>query len=402
MVAAGYLDIIDVVSGELERISLTDWSGPYTGIQWSPTGHSIVAGQATDVLAPVAQLPAQIMEYDLRSGRRRGLFWAQVQVPWGAPRFSVLVVLNPDQIIFDEHLVSAQLIEVPMEGALGTKPQRVLTRGQGRDRQPAYSPDGARVLFSSNRSGNVDLWTVDRSTGVLQQLTDDRANDWDPAFTPDGRHILWSSDRSGNMEIWMAAADGSRARQITHDGVDAENPTMTPDLQWIVYASANDRGLGVWKIRSDGSDATHLLETAGVVPEVSPDGRYALFVRNIGQLYLTRAVDIETGEIVDFGTQITAPARARNITFGRARWMPSGKAIIYVGQDEADRTGIYLQDFVPGTNTSASRRPVAGFTADFDVESLGLSPDGKNVVISAHYVRRSLKLAEHVGLSTWN
>jgi hypothetical protein len=112
-----------------------------------------------------------------------------------------------------------------------------LTRGASIDRQPTFSPDGKRVLFSSNRSGNLDVWENGR--GNRRALAHHRSsgNDWDPSYTPDGRSILWSSDRGGTFEIWKRPPDGTARSQISHDGVDAENPTMTPDGQWILFLS---------------------------------------------------------------------------------------------------------------------------------------------------------------------
>jgi len=123
-------------------------------------------------------------------------------------------------------------------------PAETLSFGSSIDRQPVFSPDDTRLMYSSNRSGNVDLWIRDLEAGQDSRLTDDPAGDWDPAFTPDGRSVLWSSDRSGNMEIWMASIDGSGARQVTHDGVDAENPTMTPDGRWILCVQESHEGDG--------------------------------------------------------------------------------------------------------------------------------------------------------------
>jgi Tol biopolymer transport system component len=100
---------------------------------------------------------------------------------------------------------------------------RPLTDGTSADRQPAYSPDGRSIIFASNRTGNLDIWTVDLQLGGLRQITDDPARDWDPAFTPDGRHVLFSSDRTGALEVWIADADGGNARQVTRDGVDARH-----------------------------------------------------------------------------------------------------------------------------------------------------------------------------------
>jgi Tol biopolymer transport system component len=351
-----FVDLIDVSTGGLTRLALTDWTGPYTAVHWGPAGRSILVGQA-----------------------------------------EAISVLNADQIIIDGHAMLAGLYEYEWSETGSNKPIRMLTSGLGLDRQPAYSPDGSRIIFSSNRSGNVDLWTIDRRTGLLRHP----ANDWDPAYTPSGEQILWSSDRSGNMEIWMAAADGSGARQVTHDGVDAENPTMTADGEWIVHASANDLRLGVWKLRPDGSDATLLAPGAYLIPEVSPNGEYVLFLHQSGMNNVIQVAEIDTGERIPFRIEISPRALHRNITCGRARWTPDGRAIVYVGEDDEGRTGVFVQDFIPGSDTSESRKKLAGFSTDFATESLGIPPDGKSIVISAVSDRRSLRLAEFVSLQAW-
>jgi Tol biopolymer transport system component len=314
---------------------------------------------------------------------------------------SSLTILNANNVVIDDLEAYAELHELTLSPAIGAPSVRVLTRGLGQDRQPAFSPDGRQVIFSSNRSGNVDLWTVDTGTGEVRQLTDDPGDDWDPAFTPDGQHIIWSSNRSGNLEIWMATAEGSHARQVSQDGVDAENPTMTPDGQWIVYSSSNDEKMGIWKIRADGSDATRLVEGSFNLPEVSPDGRYAMFSQGMVQDARIMVVEMDSGEINPFEIVITPTVNYRNNLFGRARWTPDGDAIIYIGQDEEKRSGVFAQDYAPGQDTSASRRQVAGFSPDFVTESLGISPDGKSLVISARFDRQSLKLAEVGHLSGW-
>jgi TolB protein len=293
------------------------------------------------------------------------------------------------------------LYEVALSGVVRTAPGEVLTRGLGRDRQPAISPDGDRVIFSSNRSGNIDLWTVNRQSRELRQLTDDLAVDYDPGFTPDGEHVLWTSNRGGNMEIWTADDDGSRARQVTSDGVDAENATMTPDGEWIVYSSFNDEKLGIWKIRPDGSDAALLAAGSYLLPEVSPDGRYVMFRRIRGVGYVIQVVEIEAGEMVPFEIELSAKKMHENVVIGRARWTADGSGIVYIGQNEEGLTGIYVQAFTPGRDTSDSRKQLAGFSKDFVTESLGVSPDGKSLVISAMSEQRSLKLAEFVRLDRW-
>jgi Tol biopolymer transport system component len=241
----------------------------------------------------------------------------------------------------------------------------------------------------------MNLWLVSTATGRLRRLTDAHLN-WDPAFTRDGRHVIWSSNRSGNYEIWMADLDGSGARQVTHDGVNAENPTATPDGQWIVYSSGNPEHPGLWRIRADGSDAAQLSEGRVTLPEVSPDGRHALF-RVFSGKYPARlkVVRLEGGELEPFEIVVDA-RRPTTVSLGRARWMPDGKAIAFVGQDEAGATGVFAQDFVPGEDTRATRRPLAPFDPDVAAESFGLSADGTRLVIAGWVQLFSLMEAEGV------
>ena len=271
-----------------------------------------------------------------------------------------------------------------------------LTRGFSRDRQPVYSPDGSMILFTSTRSGDLDLWTIDHRSGAVRRVTDDDASDWDPAFTPDGEGILWSSNRSGNYEIWMSGIDGSQPRKVSSDGVDAENPTMTPDGEWIVYASSNPAETGIWKVRKDGSDATPLVAGAHVLPEVSPTGEYALYVTASGSALASTisVVSLNDGETVPFQIAIASRVPVNNL--GRARWMPDGRAIAFVATDDEARVGVFVQDFEIGHDTRASRLRLAGFDPDYPTESFGVSPDGTEIVLSNFSSQSALVLAEGV------
>ena len=260
---------------------------------------------------------------------------------------------------------------------------RWLTRGQSNDRQPAYSPDGERIIFSSNRSGNLDLWELSTRTGMLRRLTDDPAEDWDPAYMADAKRIIWSSNRSGPLEIWVANADGSDARQITHDGVDAENPTGTPDGKWVLYGSANPATAGVWKIRTDGSQASRLFAGYTLFPETSPDGRFVSSMKDLtadsATLCVVRVAD---GSWEPFAVRLTGRSSNTGGSVGRSRWMPDGRAIAFIGQNERGINGIYTQDFAPRKETSATRRPLCCFDPDAATESFGISPRDSRITIA--------------------
>ena len=171
--------------------------------------------------------------------------------------------------------------------------------------------------------------------------------------------------------------------------------------QWIVFASANDEKIGLWKIRPDGTDAIYLHKGTDLIPEVSPDGRYALFsvIRSLD--YVIKVVDITNGEVVPFEIELTLTQRNQDVVYGRARWTPDGSGIVYIGQGSDGTSGIYVQDFVPGQDTHASRRPVAGFSKLYSSESLGVAPDGKSLVVSTIFNRQTLQMADLLQLDNW-
>ena len=239
-----------------------------------------------------------------------------------------LDIVGPGRIAFDVFSNRQNLRELSLRQK-SSQASRWLTQGNSQDRQPVYSPDGEWILFTSNRSGNLDLWEISTKTNALRRITDNTADDWDPAFTPDGKNILWSSNRSGHLEIWMANADGSGARQVTNDGVDAENPGMFRNSNWIVYASGNPAKTGIWKIHPDGSGATMLVSDFSNPPEVSPDGQYVIFSQP-GPPQHMAMVRITGGESVSIkiGPQFFRPG-----LFGsRTRWLPDGKGIAFTGR----------------------------------------------------------------------
>jgi Tol biopolymer transport system component len=224
------------------------------------------------------------------------------------------------------------------------------------------------------------VWRVERATGTIQRLTDHPGEDWDPGFTPDGKNLLWSSNRSGTFEVWMADADGAQPRQITRDG-DGENPTATPDGQWIVYASGDAARRGIWRIRPDGTDAALLVPDV-ILPEVSPDGRYVLFQTSRSpRSMMVGVASVADGKLVPFEINIEV-RKSPSPALGRARWMPDGRAIAFLGHDDQGRTGVFVQRFAPGEDTTAERRPLAGFGSERVTESFGIAPDGKRVVLA--------------------
>ena len=363
---------------------------------WSPDARSLVLAQSTSLLGDISGAMGLAMRLDPFGGGVEPLFW--VESVWaGAVDYMSFDFIGDGSLVFDEILWQGNLVEVGVNVPLPIRPLRELTQGNSRDRQPAYSPDGSKIIFSSNRSGNLDLWTLTPATGEIRQVTADAKQDWDPAFTVDGSGILWSSDRSGQLEIWIARADGSAARQLTRDGVDAENPTQSPDGEWVYYGSAHPERRGIWRIRTDGSEEELIAAGSYLIPEVSPDGRHVVFNAIDPEDSITRihVVDTRSLDIV-MTTEVPARGFQRIIAAGRPRWMPDGQSLVFVGSTSERSMGLLIQDFRPGEDTLATRRVLTELESKKDIESFGISPDGQRITISVLDHTRTLRLAEKV------
>lgn len=370
--------VVDVDSGKSRTIGATSGGFAILSVAWNGSGDNLLYSQAESV--SVTGAAGRIVQQNLVSGGTATLFWS----PYAGLTFDVA---GPGTIVFGTGSPRQNVRETSLGG--GSEKSRWLTRGNSTDRQPAYSPDGEWVIFSSNQSGNLDIWEVPTKKEAARRLTDDPAEDWDPGFTADGKQIIWSSNRSGHFEIWIAGADGANARQLTQDGVDAENPTATPDGNWIVYSSGNPAKNGVWKIRKDGSEATRLVAGPTLVPDVSPDGQYCLYVPNTtGKQYQVKVLRLSDGSAVPF--------EILSDVFPRSRWMPDGKAIAFIGQDAKGVRGVFVQDFAAGKDTAQTRKPLGGFDADSTAESFGIAPDSKRMAIAAREQLSSLMMAERV------
>ncbi|MFI5182565.1 MAG: protein kinase [Thermoanaerobaculia bacterium] len=355
---------------------------------WIGAGREILLARASPVLSLFDAAACTIERINPETG-------AHSSVLESPSRVSAIDVLGSGRLVFDVNSNRVNLREVPAAGAAA--PGVWLTRGLGMNRQPRYSPDGEWIVYSALRGGNVDVWSLQPRTGAVRRLTDSPAVDYDPAFTPDGRHLIFSSDRSGHFEIWMADADGSGARQVSHDGFDAENATAAPDGKWIVYASGNQKKFGIWKVRPDGGEETMLFSGLGEWPEVSPDGQYALFTfARQTEDSAVKVVRISDGTLVPFSIRLGATTRRAEQNSGRARWMPDGKAIAFASVDGKGRLGMFVQGFLPGRDTAATRRPLAGFDPDWAAETFAISPDGKKICLAEWEQVSSIMIAEGV------
>ena len=196
--------------------------------------------------------------------------------------------------------------DIYIANADGSDP-KILIGGEGYDAEATVSPDGKYIIFTSTRSGDLDLWRYEIKTGALLQLTNTIGYDGGAFFSRDSKHIVWRASRpkgenaevykkllaEGYVEpkelnIYMADIDGKNARQVTHLPGANWAPFFHPDGKKILFCSnyqSLDKGgriFDIYMINTDGTGLEKITnsETFDSFPMFSYDGKKIVFCSN--------------------------------------------------------------------------------------------------------------------------
>ncbi len=173
-------------------------------------------------------------------------------------------------------LVTAAFIHRSSEPPLPNASPRQVTIAPSWESAPRLSPDGSLIAYSSDESGNADIWIVDARGGNAIRLTDDPASDTDPAWFPDGSALAFTSDRGGGTAIWRVLRLGGSSSMLVPDAADAAISLDGTQIAFARSAAANHR---IWI--APMSDTAHARVLTGDGdglwdhrdPAFSPDGR---------------------------------------------------------------------------------------------------------------------------------
>ena len=178
-----------------------------------------------------------------------------------------------------------------------------LTDNQGYDAEGAVSPDGRRIVFTSLRGGDLDLYVMNADGSGVTRLTDRFGYDGGPFFSWDGRSIVYRAAypetptereeytallgqglvRPRRLEIYVMRADGTAVRQVTRAKAASFAPFMHPNGQQIIFSSnlhdPTGRSFALYLVNLDGSGLERVTwaESFASFPMFSRDGRHLVF-----------------------------------------------------------------------------------------------------------------------------
>jgi len=189
---------------------------------------------------------------------------------------------------------------------LNGKITKQLTKEPGYDAEATISPDGKMIVFTSTRSGDLELYTCDLEGGNVKQITDGLGYDGGAFFSPDSKKLVFRASRPKtpeavkaykdflakglvqptNMEIYTCNVDGTDLKQITNLGKANWAPYMHPSGNSILFSSnhhsESGRKFNIFSINIDGTGLKQITfdDTFDAFPMFSFDGKYLAFSSN--------------------------------------------------------------------------------------------------------------------------
>ncbi len=290
-------------------------------------------------------------------------------------------------IAWEEFNHQTDLIYLDLE----TNESRRLTSHLGDNSHPSVSPDGQKVAYQSNRTGNNEIWIYNIKSGDEYLLTDNPYNDISPDWSPNGNKIVFLSNRSGNYGIWVTDTTGTPPLKLTKEPINLSNYrfdyamelSWAPDSKKIGYIAKSEKGRSVWAVNSDGTNQEMVigpihsfdwyLDSKTIVynkVKSSEQEIPGLRIRNVATgedslLYSGRLTEIfvsPSGNSIGFAFDVshynqslyilskqdngTFASEPYRLTNGEglwhahmATWCPDGKSIVYM--KDTDRSNIF-------------------------------------------------------------
>jgi Tol biopolymer transport system component/imidazolonepropionase-like amidohydrolase len=293
---------------------------------------------AADINAP--RPDARIVEFEAREGT-----WMSVDV-------------SPDgqTLVFD---LLGDVYAVPIGGGAG----RALTSGPAWDAQPRFSPDGATIVFTSDRGGIENLWLMDADGSRPRALTSEKDNYVrNPAWSPDGTYVVARKEdakRAGlpPVELWLYHREGGGGIKLvsSEEMNNVAGPVFSRDGRYLYFSSRQPRfnytpdlSRGLWQIvRYDRATGESLPMTSGFGgasrPALSPDGKTLMFLsRRDSDTVLVRR-DLASG-----AEKVIAAGLTRDEQEGFAQmdlwpayaFTPDGAAIVFSNRGKLQRLDV--------------------------------------------------------------
>lgn len=213
-----------------------------------------------------------------------------------------------------------------------------ISNSPGDDRDPAWSPDGKRIAFTSDRDGNTEIYIMNADGTDQTRVTNSPENEHHPQWSPDGKRIVFSRTlEDKTSDLFVINVDGSGIIQLTSTAIVSEAyPDWSPDGTEILFSAFGGGQSGIFIMDSDGSNARLIMEGPLHFPKWSPDGKYIAFDGEPGgnkfDIYIMREDGSDLQKVTEHpssGGYNKSPS-----------WSPDGKQLVYSSTNRTANPGV--------------------------------------------------------------
>lgn len=226
--------------------------------------------------------------------------------------------------------------------------------------QPAWSPDGQRLVFISPCKGqedvyfNTSLFLINADGTSLTPLDASPGGNFDPSWSPDGTTIAFTSLRTGQMEIFTINPDDpTSVKQITSGAqrVESRMPSWSPDGSKLVYVVKRIGVYQIWTMNSDGSDQVQIIRSGvaytDYLPDWSPNGELILFNQRCATTFCNPYL-VSTSPQTNTTTEQGLKVQINVVFIENIEYSPDGFYLVYEGVGEAGNIDIFYMTLSGG------------------------------------------------------
>jgi Tol biopolymer transport system component len=259
-------------------------------------------------------------------------------------------------------------IKISNETASKDLPTKLIASTQF-DAGPQFSPDGRRITFHSDRSGNLEIWICDSDGTNLMELTSFGANKraGSPRWSPDGHQIAFDVFEKGKGDVYVINVDDRVTRPIAMEVSTDHLPSWSRDGKWIYFASDRSGRYEVWKTSAHGGQTLQVTTRGGFLAFESFDGTYLYYIKPFPTQGIWR-VPVNGGEEVRILDSFESGLPGD--------WALSNDGIYFIHVDGERVISIQFFDF------SSRKTKLVASLGKIRVEALGIAvaPDGRQIL----------------------
>jgi Tol biopolymer transport system component/DNA-binding winged helix-turn-helix (wHTH) protein len=338
---------------------LTETEISIRGLDWTPDGRHVVFSSYRSGTYSLRKV-----NVDDETGSWVPVTGEQLSSPSVADRTGALVY---EKMTFEMDVWALDLA-ADSTAPGGGPPSRPLLTSTRRDFEVRYSPDGDRLVFTSSRSGALELWLSDADGSHPTKLTDfGGAFLGTPRWHPNGERVAFFANVDGQADVYVMDVPGGVPEQVRiPEGDGASNDWVagwSRDGQWLYFASDRSGSWQLWKVRPDGTGLTQVTESGGLAAAESVDGD-TLF-------YSKRGTPGLWMRPTDGGPERKVLDDLASDDWGN--WAVTGEGLYFIRRTEGGPRVAYREFGSGETRTVTALPSITG-------PSLAVSPDGERLL----------------------